>query len=73
MPVVVLEFVSLVFEGVKGFIFNFPARPSTLGKFFDVFCGDLNVRNPRECGGFALFVRYESDEKVGSDVLRGVV
>ena len=51
---IVLEVVALVFEGVEGLIFDFPAGASSFHQFHEVCGGYRDVGHPGEMGDFAL-------------------
>ena len=46
MPVIVLEVVALVFQGVERFVFHLPPRPSTPHELRDVPFAHAHVRHP---------------------------
>ena len=67
-----LEIVPLVFEGVEGFIFDFPPSPATAHDLIDVFRGDDEVGDPGEVF-FPLAAELPVLQQINPDVFVGGV
>lgn len=69
VSVVVLDMIALVFQGVEGLIFDFPAGAAGLDQVPDVFFGNGQIGDPTVAiGGFPLFIDHpvlEEMDRIG--------
>ena len=65
MPIVVFDMVALVFQGVKGFIFNLPPGTASFNQFRHIVSGYGKIRYPTVLiGGLSIFIDEPVLEKV---------
>ena len=50
-PIVVFQIVALIFQGIEGFIFHFPAGTPSLHDLVGVAASDLEIGNPAKVFG----------------------
>lgn len=67
-----LEIVTLVFQGVEGFVLDFPASPATSHDLVSVAAGNLEVGNPSEVPGITA-IGFPVFKEIDPDILIGLV
>ena len=56
MAEVMFDMIALVFEGVEGFVFDFPSCPSPFDQGDNIALGDVEIGHPAvSISGFSLF------------------
>ncbi len=72
MPVVMFKMIALIFEGVEGFIFNLPTRPSTFHYDADIPFFQGEIGNPAKMAYFVA-VDFPVFQKVNQYILIALV